>query len=252
MCGWHSGIFAVGIRGVGNSLRHVRAGQVLQRAGVGDLVHAAAHEQVARERAGGRVVAHLVDAQLAAAGAGLEEVVVREVLDEVAGGVHVGAVPRLAVGVGRQRALAAEEVVLLVGLALGVVEVDAGEHRVDRRGHELDVAVLLGGDVRDQVVEGPRALPVAEVERLERVVHQRRHLAELAAHQLLHGGGARGIRRGRARQLRLEAIDSQNHASALPIAESVGRLRHAGDRCGASRCARASVAASSVAGSSSP
>ena len=79
---------------------------------------AAAHEQVARQRARRRVIAHLIDAQLAAAGAGLEEVVVREVLDEVARGVHVGPVPRLAVRIGRQRALAAEQVVLLVGAVL--------------------------------------------------------------------------------------------------------------------------------------
>ena len=38
-----------------------------------------------------------------------------------------------------------------------------GEHAVDRGGHQLDVTELLGGDVRDEVVEGPRALLVAEV-----------------------------------------------------------------------------------------
>ena len=51
----------------------------------------------------------------------------------------------------------------------------AGEHRVDRVRDELDVPELLGGDVRDEVVERPRALLVAEVERLERVVQEHGH-----------------------------------------------------------------------------
>ena len=162
MCGWHSGIFDVGMRGVGNSFAHVRAGEVLERARVRDLVDAAADEQIARQRARRGVVAHLVDAQLAGAGTRLEEIVVRQVLHQVAGGVHVGPVPRLAVRVGRERALAAEQVVLLVRLALGVLDLDAGEHRVDRRRDELDVPVLLGGDVRDQVIERPGALAEAD------------------------------------------------------------------------------------------
>ena len=73
MCGLHSGILSVGTRGA-----------QLHRTGVGDLVHAAAHQQVARQGAGGRVLAHLVDLELALAGAGLEEEVVRQVLDQVA------------------------------------------------------------------------------------------------------------------------------------------------------------------------
>jgi len=54
-------------------------------------------------------------------------------------------------------------------------------------GDELDMPELLGGDAREQIVERPRSLPVAEVERLVGVVHERRHLAELAAEQLLDG-----------------------------------------------------------------
>jgi hypothetical protein len=76
----------------------------------------------------------------------------------------------------------------------------AGEHGVDRRADELHVvAELLGCDVRDEVVKGPCSLLVAEVERLERVVQERGHLPELAAEQLLDGGGACriGIRRRR-------------------------------------------------------
>ena len=77
-------------------LHEVGAGEVLERPGVGDLVDAAADEQVAGQRAGGRVVDHLVDLELVVARAGLEEEVVRQVLDQVAGGEDVVAVPRLA------------------------------------------------------------------------------------------------------------------------------------------------------------
>ena len=73
----------------------------------------------------------------------------------------------------------------------------AGEHRVDRRRDELDVAELLGRDVGDQVVERPGVLAIAEVERLERVVHERGHLAEAPPMQLLDeprpaGSGSEG------------------------------------------------------------
>ena len=80
----------------GEELHQVRAGQVLERTRVGDLVDAAPHEQVAGQRARGRVIDHLVDLQLVVAGPGLEEEVVRQVLDEVARGEHVLAGPRLA------------------------------------------------------------------------------------------------------------------------------------------------------------
>ncbi len=95
--------------------------------------------------------------------------------------------------------------------SLAVRQVGVGEHRVDRHRDQLDVAVLLGGDVGDQVVERPRAGAVAEVERLERVVHQRRHLAEAPAQQLLHGRGAVGIGVGRRRQLGADAVEAQDH-----------------------------------------
>jgi hypothetical protein len=187
----------------GEQLHQVGAGEVLHRAGVGDLVDAAADEQVAGQRAGRRVVAHLVDLELVVARAGLEEEVVHEVLDEVARRGDVVAVPRLAVRVLTQRGRAAGDDLLrveeLVGRGQRTLLAGAGEHRVDRRGDELDVAELLGGDVGDEVVERPRALAQAEVERLERVVHEGRHLAELAAHELLHDGGAGGVGIGRRR-----------------------------------------------------
>jgi hypothetical protein len=58
------------------------------------------------------------------------------------------------------------------------------------------MAELLGGDVGDQVVVGPGRIFVAatEVEGLEGVVHEGRHLAELAAEQFLDDGGGIGIR----------------------------------------------------------
>ncbi|HKV66834.1 MAG TPA: hypothetical protein VJN72_02010, partial [Gaiellales bacterium] len=100
-------------------LHQVGSGQPLERPRVGDLVHAAADEQVAGQRARRRMLDGLVDAQLAAAGAGLEEVVVRQVLDEVTRGEYVVAVPRLAHRVLQQRAGAAgREVVLRVADAL--------------------------------------------------------------------------------------------------------------------------------------
>jgi hypothetical protein len=91
----------------------------------------------------------------------------------------------------------------------------AGEQAVDDGGDELDVAVLLGRDVGDQVVERLDLLAAAEVERLVRVVHQRRHLAEAAAEQLLHVSRGGGIGIGRRGQLDLEAVDSEDHGRLL-------------------------------------
>ena len=161
------------------------------------------------------MVDHLVDLELAVARARLEEEVVHEVLDEVTRGRDVVAVPGLAVGVLDERARAAGGEVLRVEevgrLGQRALLARAREHRVDRGRDELDVAELLGGDVRDEVVERPRALAVAEVERLERVVHEGRHLAELAAQQLLDDGGAGGVGIRWRRHLGLEAVDTQNH-----------------------------------------
>ena len=95
--------------------------------------------------------------------------------------------------------------------SLLVVVGGTGEHGVDRRCDDLDVPVLLGRDVGDQVIEGPRALAVTKVKRLKRVVHQRRHLAELAAQQLLDGGGAVGVGGGGGWQLDREPIQTQDH-----------------------------------------
>jgi hypothetical protein len=175
-------------------LHQLGTGEPLERPGVGDLMHAAANEQIAGQRAGGRVSDHLVDLELVVPGPGLEEEVVREILDEVARGEHVVAVPGLAHRVLAERGGAPGDELLGVPsaddarearLALGC----AREHGVDRGSDQLDVAELLGRDARHQVVERPSSLPIAEVERLVGVVHERRHLAELAAQKLLHRGG---------------------------------------------------------------
>jgi len=53
----------------------------------------------------------------------------------------------------------------------------------------------------------------AKVERLERIVHDRRHLAKFSAHQFLDSGGGVGIRRCRLRQLGRKFVESVNHVT---------------------------------------
>ena len=65
-------------------LHQVGAGQALERPRIGDLVDAAADEQEAGQCARRRMLDHLVDLELPVPGAGLEEEVVRQVLDEIA------------------------------------------------------------------------------------------------------------------------------------------------------------------------
>ena len=96
-------------------------------------------------------------------------------------------------------ALDAGKVAEFTGLALG----RARQHRVDGGRNEFDVSELLRSDARHQVIKRAGALAVAEVERLIRVIHERRHLAVLAPQQLLDGGSADGIRIRRGRQLGL-------------------------------------------------
>ena len=115
----------------------------------------------------------------------------------------------------------------LARLGHRVLLAGAGEHRVDGGRDELDVRELLGGDVRDQIVERARLLAGAEVERLEGVVHERRHLAEPASDQLLHGGGACGIRVGRRRKLDREPVDAEDHRKPFPRRQCRGALPEA-------------------------
>src|SRR5439155_1592876 len=87
--------------------------------------------------------------------------------------------------------------------------------RTSRYPVSAGVAELRGGEVRHEVVERARLLTRTEVERLVRVVHEGRHLAEAAAEQLLHCGGAGGIRVRRRRELDREPVDPENHQAHL-------------------------------------
>jgi hypothetical protein len=158
--------------GRGEELHQVGAGEILQRAGVSDLVHAAANEQEPSERASGRMLHHLVDLELVVARPGLKEEVMREVLDEVTRGEDVVARSGPIVGVlnkcgraacdellGVTRVLHLLERARLTGLAL----TGSCQHGVDRGGDELDVAELLGGDAGEEVVEGTGTLAVTDV-----------------------------------------------------------------------------------------
>ena len=78
-------------------LHQVSAGQLLQRARVRDLVHAAPDEQVTGQRSRGRMLDHLIHLELVIACAGLQEEVVGEIFDQVSGREHVVAVPGLGV-----------------------------------------------------------------------------------------------------------------------------------------------------------
>ena len=84
----------VGIRGVGNIFVEAGPRQDLDRPGVGDLVDAAADEQVTRRAAGGRMLDHLVHLELVVARAGLEEEILCQSSTEVARPEDVVAVPR--------------------------------------------------------------------------------------------------------------------------------------------------------------
>ena len=85
----------------------------------------------------------------------------------------------------------------------------------------------LGRDVRDQVVERSRALPVAEVERLERVVQERRHLAESPAHELLDHCRSGRVGLGRRRQLRDERHRAARSGGAQPLGRTIDSDPHA-------------------------
>ncbi len=89
-------------------LHQVGSREKLDRACIGDLVDATTHEQEAGERPRCRMLDHLVDLQLSISGTRLQEEVVGEVLDQVAGREHVVAVPGAALRVLRQSALAAD------------------------------------------------------------------------------------------------------------------------------------------------
>jgi hypothetical protein len=161
-------------------------------------VDAATDEQEPDHRPGSRIVHHLVDADLVGARAAFEKEVVQEVEPEVAAREDVGARPEVPLRIHRERLLAArDEVVGIARIGRGGewrcrrVIASLGrsrEQEIDRVRDELDVRKLFGGDVGDEVVERTHLAAPAEIERLERVVHEGGHLSELATEQLLHRG----------------------------------------------------------------
>ena len=144
---------------------------------------------------------------------------------EVAAREHVLARPEVALRVHRQRLLPAGEEVVADArvhlsrerrrIGVGAAHGRAGEQHVDGVRDHLDVPELLGGDVRDQVVERPELVAPSEVEALERVVHDRRHLPELAAQDLLHRGGGVGVRVLGAREVGGDLIEALDHGGVL-------------------------------------
>ena len=83
----------------GEQLHQIGAGQLLNRASVGDLMHPAADQQIAGQRPGRGMIDHLIDLELVVTRSGLQEEVVGEILNQIAGGEHVVPVPGLGIGV---------------------------------------------------------------------------------------------------------------------------------------------------------
>ena len=76
-----SGNFLLLTAGMGNSLLGPVSRQLLQRVGIGDEVHPAAHQQEADPRPGGRVVDRLIDADLVRRRVAFEEEVGDQIQD---------------------------------------------------------------------------------------------------------------------------------------------------------------------------
>jgi hypothetical protein len=85
------------------------------------------------------------------------------------------------------------------------------EREVDRRRYCLDVAVFLGRDVADKIVEWSILVLAAEIEGLERVVHQLRHLAEFSSNQFLNSSSSGGVWTTGFRQVHGDLIEALNH-----------------------------------------
>ena len=127
--------------GIGKSLPR-SAPVSFQRPGVGHDVDAAAHQQVADHRPHGRIVGHLVDADLVGARAALQEEVVQQVELQVAAGEDVVARPGPAHRVDRQRLLAAGDEVQRVAVVL----------RAGQRGRRPDRSPRLVVPVRSRLM----------------------------------------------------------------------------------------------------
>ncbi len=213
----------------GEHVVHLHARQLLQRLAVGNGVDAAANEEVAQHLAGGRILRHLVDAQLVRAGGVFQEEVMEQIEDEVAAGEDVLAGPRQAAGIDRQRVAAAGDEVMGVVLVDVVKQVldgrlervvvavfdDAGlravKQGVDGRPDKLDVPEFLGADVGHKLVVRPELRLGLHVHALHEVVVEGRHLTEPAAHQFLDGGGAFGVDLGALGQFNGKFVDTEKH-----------------------------------------
>jgi hypothetical protein len=122
---------------------------------------------------------------------------VQQVELEIAAREHIRPIPGVAHRVDRQSRLPAGDEVVAVSRVNSIRERSgcrvltargrSAQQQIDGVRHQLDVSELFSRDVRDEVVERAHLGPATEVERLKRVVHQRRHLAELSAKQFLHG-----------------------------------------------------------------
>ena len=119
-----------------------------------------------------------------------------EIQLQISAGEDIRAVPGITHRVHRQgRLTAGNEVVVIPDIrcrlerrSRRVISTNGrtAEQHVDRVTHQLDVPVLLGCDIRDEVVERLHLVATTEIERLKRVVHERGHLAELTPEQFLN------------------------------------------------------------------
>ena len=184
----------------------------------------AADEQVAADLAAGRIGQRLVDPQLVKPGAAFEMEVVQQVDDHIAGRrdeVSFHGRPLLSTGMAPppfERNDAARRISFMASNGASLMSATASPSSVGavvEHGHaiadQLDMAELFGGDAGDQTVEGAQLRLAAEIEALEHVVVERRHLAVLAAQQLLQRGGGVGIALLWHRQLGKQLVNPHEH-----------------------------------------
>ena len=104
------------------------------------------------------------------------------------------------------------------GCRAGAVDID----RLARRGSDrFDVAILLGRNIADEIIECAILGLASKVKRLERLVHQGGHFAKLATHEFLNGGSSGRVwtfRNGKVNSKQIVALNhSQEHrAHRLP------------------------------------
>jgi hypothetical protein len=214
------GVVDVGHR---QHLRHVDAGELLQRQPVGGLMNAAPDEKVADHRPCRLVRGHFVAPGLVRPRAALQEEIVQEIEHQVSGVEHVVAPPRRTMGIGdRMPGATLDEMVVIAdvlhcfeGRIRGIgIRGSLIEQGVDRGRDELHVPDLFGRDRGDEFIEGPELLLGLHRDRLVEIVVECRHLAETAAEKLLDGRGGVGVELGRGRQVDLQFVDAQEHGTS--------------------------------------